>query len=306
MTTLTAPRVALSDSLVVPPSDDRPDVTILDDGSVAYDGGCLFGGVPRVVWLDNLVSRIDRSNRVRMTINCAVARMAGRTYLLDTGIGSLEPYVARETLGHSRTMLRTRLKTAGLGRLRVDGVILTSLDFAVAGGIAFRSEQGYLKPVFPNAKIYVQRAALDYQEALPMPWSDNRLGVKELAEWIVPLDGETEVGAGVRVRPVSGPGVGHQVVTLSLGALRFMWPGGIIPSVMHLGDAVPAWHHNQHATRLERARLLEQAREGGYEIGFQLGVNGVHRALIKPQPRATPHLRGPGIVLDTDGRTRAV
>ena len=60
-------------------------VKILSDGVVKFDGGAVFGQVPKVAW-ENSVST-DRKNRITMGLNCMLLQVCGKNVLVDVGVG---------------------------------------------------------------------------------------------------------------------------------------------------------------------------------------------------------------------------
>jgi hypothetical protein len=60
-------------------------VTLLQDGTIALDGGAMFGVVPRVVWEKR--DPPDERNRVTLGLNVALIESGGKRVLVDTGMG---------------------------------------------------------------------------------------------------------------------------------------------------------------------------------------------------------------------------
>ena len=60
-------------------------VKILSDGVVKFDGGSVFGQVPKVSW-ENIVNT-DRKNRITMGLNCMLLQVSGKNVLVDAGVG---------------------------------------------------------------------------------------------------------------------------------------------------------------------------------------------------------------------------
>src|SRR5262249_35103708 len=63
----------------------RARVSVLSDGTIALDGGAMFGVVPRVVWEKRLAP--DDRNRVTLGLNVALVESGGKRVLVDTGMG---------------------------------------------------------------------------------------------------------------------------------------------------------------------------------------------------------------------------
>ena len=63
-------------------------VKVLSDGLIKFDGGTMFGQVPKVSWEDKVST--DRKNRITLGLNCLLVQIAGKNVLVDAGAGSKE------------------------------------------------------------------------------------------------------------------------------------------------------------------------------------------------------------------------
>ena len=71
-------------------------VKIVSDGVIKFDGGSMFGQVPKMAWENNVIT--DRKNRMTLGLNCMLLQICGRDILVDTGIGTKDPDNDREFL----------------------------------------------------------------------------------------------------------------------------------------------------------------------------------------------------------------
>ena len=135
----------------------RTALHLISDGNIKADGGALFGQYPKSQWNEWLAA--DRRNRVRLGLNCLLVSVDGQNFPVDTGAGQKHSASMRDAFGIGTSQLLQSLKSRGLQRQDIHGVILTSLHFLHAGGCTKRDRSGNLVPTFPKAKYYVQRAA---------------------------------------------------------------------------------------------------------------------------------------------------
>ncbi|WP_240971635.1 MULTISPECIES: MBL fold metallo-hydrolase [Microbispora] len=131
--------------------------------------------------------------------HCYLVRAAGRTVLVDTGIGGAD---SPATWAPLPGRLTEELAAAGTAPEDVDVVVLTHLHSdhmggAVAGGA----------PVFPNARHIVQRAEVEWASA-PV----RELILDPLRDLLDVADGDVEAAPGVRVLHAPGHTPGHQCV----------------------------------------------------------------------------------------------
>ena len=157
-------------------------VSVVSDGTLLMDGGCVFGPVPRVQWEGYL--KPDRRNRVRLSLNCLLVRADGQNVLIDTGAGSKRLDQLREAFALSGNKLGRGLKAQGLSPRDIDKVVLTNLRFDRAGGCTKLDRTGKVLPTFPRATYIVQRAALEDardpgERSAPLYHSNDLLPLEE-------------------------------------------------------------------------------------------------------------------------------
>lgn len=205
---------------------------LISAGTLAMDGGLMFGVVPRVMW-ENFKTP-DEKNRVRMGLNVMLIRTGSANILVDTGCGeALSPRLAEIHTLRGRYMLRETLQEKGLEFENIDMVILSHLHFDHAGGMTLERE-GKVVPAFPNARYFVQKR--EYEEWL-YPNERTRGGYRSVHCDVLTqdgrlelLEGESEVAPGVKVLPTPGHTEGHQCVLVDPGEEK---------AVCFLGDVVP-------------------------------------------------------------------
>lgn len=246
-------------------------VSVLHDGTIALDGGAMFGVVPRVVWEKR--DPPDERNRVTLGLNVALIESGGKRVLVDTGMGDRwsEKEVRMYGIDRSTTLLGG-LRTRGLGPEDIDVVVNTHLHFDHAGGNTRREGEGVV-PTFPRARYVVQRG--EWEDARH-PHERSRASYRE--DDFVPvaqagqldlIDGETEVAPGVRAVPVGGHTTHHQMVVVQSGGETLVVPTDLLPTASHLPlPFVMGYDLFPVATLEAKRRLLHAAVEGGWRILF--------------------------------------
>jgi len=246
-------------------------VTLLHDGTIALDGGAMFGVVPRVVWEKR--DPPDERNRVTLGLNVALIESGGKRVLVDTGMGERwsEKEVRMYRIDRSTTLMGG-LRACGLGPEDVDVVVNTHLHFDHSGGNT-RLAGSRLVHTFPRARYIVQRG--EWHDA-NHPHERNRASYR--ADDFVPLaeagqldlvDGEAEVAPGVRVVRVGGHTTHHQMVVVESGGETLVVPTDLLPTASHLPlPFVMGYDLFPVATLEAKRKLLEAAVEGGWRILF--------------------------------------
>jgi glyoxylase-like metal-dependent hydrolase (beta-lactamase superfamily II) len=228
-----------------------------------FDGGLVFGVVPRVVWERHKPA--DASNRVEMACVGLIARKDGKVILCETGIGAkLDEKRARQVDLREPEGALTALRKLGIRPDEVDVVVSTHLHWDHAGGFTRRSEGGRLEVTFPKARHFIQRTEWDF--ALDC---DPRSRSAYLADDFVPVadaglvefvDGDAEVLPGLELRLTGGHTPGNQVVMIRSGELAVAMAGDLVGTRPQLR---PAWNSGGDLDVVqalkEKALLLDEA-----------------------------------------------
>jgi glyoxylase-like metal-dependent hydrolase (beta-lactamase superfamily II) len=208
----------------------------LDAGQFPYDGGAMFGGVPKVIW-GNLLP-VDEQNRIILTLSPLLIRSNGRNFLVDVGYGSRHTKKDLKIWGFDPDVnVVTALKDEGLAPSDIDTVILTHLHADHAAGSTSDSEGG-LVPTFPNARYVTGRIEW---EAANDP--DERSRAAYRADDFVPLEESgvlelvgdyADLGDGVTVGRTGGHTEGHLAVYIESEGKKAVYPADLIPTRHHV------------------------------------------------------------------------
>ena len=247
----------------------KPTVTtihLLSDGIIKYDGGAVFGTIPKVLWEQRV--KPDRWNRVSLGLNCLLVRTEHGNVLIDTGVGGKETSKNREMHGLTSSKLGKGLKEVGVTAKEIDVVVLTHLHFAHAGGCTKIDRAGKTIPAFPMAKYYVQGAcwesAIHPNERGETPHHPEDFTCLQETGQLSLLDGDTEIVPGISVWETGGHCQGHQVVQINCGGEKVVFLGDMIPTPHHLALASIAAYdqYPEETLEIKRELLLQAAREG--------------------------------------------
>jgi glyoxylase-like metal-dependent hydrolase (beta-lactamase superfamily II) len=249
-------------------------IKIMSDGIIKYDGGTMFGPVPKVQWENKVPT--DRRNRITLGLNSLLIQISGKNILVDAGVGSKELDGEKENFGLVPSRLLKGLKNVGISPKDVDGVILTHLHFDHSGGCTKLDRVGSLVPTFPKATYYVQRecwedACVPSERCQEVHRKEDFRPIEEKGQLEL-LDGDTEIFPGLLVRVTDGHSKGHQVVLLNHGGERIAFLGDLVPTPHHLYMAAISAFDQFPQDTLERKRdLLNQAEKEGWLLIFSHG-----------------------------------
>ena len=250
-------------------------LVLLNDGVIKFDGGAIFGQVPKTSWEQR--AQPDRRNRVSLGLNCLLIQNGEHCILVDTGVGTKEPDSVKDRYGLGSSRLVRELRNRGLSPRDITGVILTHLHFDHSGGSTRLDRSGVPVPTFPSATYYVQRS--EWEEAInpnerssDSYHSDDFLPLEERGQ-ICLLDGDAEVAPGVRVRVTGGHCDGHQMVLVNYGGERVAYFGDLIPTPHHLRlPYIAAMDRSPEHTLDCKREMLDEAERNGWLIIFSHGL----------------------------------
>lgn len=247
-------------------------VTAVSAGRVRMDGGAMFGVVPKPLWEHRIVP--DGRNRIDLEMRCLIVETGDETILVETGFGGKvnarqrEIYDLREEPG-----LAAELDQAGMRPEDVDRVMLTHLHQDHAGGATVRQGDGYV-PAFPNARYVVQ--AGEWEDAIEA--DGQTVSAYRKAEVMEPLaqsgrldlvEGETDLGNGVKLVPTPGHTRCHQSVLVADGDDTLFFTGDLVPTASHLK---PIWGMAYdlypRETYLNKVKWLARAAESGWWVAW--------------------------------------
>ena len=189
------------------------EIHLVSDGVVWMDSGGPWGLVPRALWSRYLPP--DDQHRVPMVLTCLLVRAAGKTIVVDTGIGEKLTPKMRELWNLQRAHGSL---LAGLGRLGVapedvDIVIDTHLHGDHCAGNTRFDESGDIVATFTNAHYVVQRReyvdAMQPNERTRATYYPMNYESLVASGQMTLLDGDTEIVPGISgvVCPGHTPGM---------------------------------------------------------------------------------------------------
>jgi len=208
----------------------------LDAGQFPYDGGAMFGGVPKVIW-GNLLP-VDEFNRIILTLSPLLIRAGDRNLVVDVGYGSRHTKKDLKIWGFDPDVtVVTALADEGLAPSDIDTVILTHLHADHAAGSTSDGPDGVV-PTFPKARYVANETEW---EAANHP--DERSRAAYRPDDFVPLmkagqldlvGDQADLGDGVSVGRTGGHTAGHLAVYVESAGKKAVYPADLIPTRHHV------------------------------------------------------------------------
>jgi glyoxylase-like metal-dependent hydrolase (beta-lactamase superfamily II) len=250
----------------------RFEVLSIVENRFKVDGGAMYGVVPRIIW--ERLNPPDEKNLVRLDINLLLIRTDGENILIDAGIGDALSERQKKIYGVERgSDLEKRLSGHGLSPEDIHLVLLTHLHADHAGGVIRLDKDGKKVPRFLNARYVVQikewEEAMHPDERTSATYFTSNLRILEQENLLELIDGEDEVGTGIRLIPTGGHTPGHQAVLIEDADNKILWPGDIIPSTHHLRTPYVASVDLFPRETMEQKRtFLKMCSDDGWIMAF--------------------------------------
>jgi glyoxylase-like metal-dependent hydrolase (beta-lactamase superfamily II) len=242
--------------------------TVLRAGSFRLDGGGMFGVVPKALW--SRMTDVAEDNTIPLQTNCLLLEDGDRRVLVETGNGEKWSDKERAIYHLERRTVLDALAERDVDPGSISDVVVTHLHFDHAGGLTRYAPDGTTPiPSFPNARIHVQEREwrdADANRAV-MTRTYLRSHLDPVAAATELADGEATILDGIRVMPVPGHTWGQQAVIVETTAGTICFPGDVMPTVNHAGDAFNMGYDIEPYTNMRTKRsLLERAAGEGWTV----------------------------------------
>ena len=248
------------------------EITLVRAGFYWWDGGAMFGVVPKTLWSRHF--QADEWNCVRFGFNCYVIRTGKHTILLETGAGDKPDHKARERMkiAEGAPTLPEILARHQIDPETIDIVLNTHLHFDHCGGNTFLTG-GKARPAFPRARYFTRRG--EWEHAHERHIRDRVSYIDANYDPLVEsgqmqlLDADFEVAPGIEMKLAPGHNRDTAVVTATSAGQTFCFFSDLIPTAAHV---TPSWVAAFDLYPLQaietKTRWLEDAVRGQWLCGF--------------------------------------
>ena len=238
----------------------------LDGGMCQFDGGTMFGSVPKILWQKKFPC--DQENYVSLSAWPILVKTPDSLVVIESGLGN-------KLTDKQRKIFRIReewrvpedLKKLGYNREDVDFVILTHYDWDHSAGVVMQ-DSGGVELTFPYAKHILQKK--EWEDALNPNrrsantyWQVNIGALKESGKLEL-VEGEMEIVRGISVLPTGGHTAGHQIISMKSGNEEALHLGDLLPTHAHFN---PLWLTAYDNFPLDSIRMKEQYENIGLSHG---------------------------------------
>jgi glyoxylase-like metal-dependent hydrolase (beta-lactamase superfamily II) len=220
-------------------------ITHIRAGSYWWDGGAMFGVVPKTLW--SKTQPCDELNRIEAAFNCFVVENGSTRILVETGGGVRHDERARERMRMpDPPVLHELLASQGFDPETFDYVINTHLHWDHAGGNTIgdldNGNWRKVRPAFPNAVYIMQEGELEHaRKRMPRDAVSYRpLNYEPLIDQgrVRMIDGPDEIFPGLRVRVASGHNRDMTIVLVESNGETWCHLADL---VMYTAQTTPTW-----------------------------------------------------------------
>ena len=234
------------------------EITLIRDSFYWWDGGAIFGVVPKTLWGRHAAA--DELNRIPVAFNCYLVRTGDHTILIETGGGDKMDARARERMklpAESEPLAEVIARHA-IDPESIDIVINSHLHWDHCGGNTILRD-GRAEAAFPRARYFASRPEWEHaHERLArdrVSYIDANYDPLVESGQMILVDPDHEVIPGVWMRRAPGHTRDMCVVTAESNEAGFLLsfrPGAIRGAPQsNLGVGVrsvsPAQHREQDA-----------------------------------------------------------
>jgi glyoxylase-like metal-dependent hydrolase (beta-lactamase superfamily II) len=243
-------------------------VTLIRAGAYYWDGGVLFGVVPRSLWAKKIPP--DERNQVPLAFNCYLIDTGTQRILVDTGGGSEFDDRSRERMKLPEHVAPI---TDYLDPGSVDIVVNTHLHWDHCSGNMLRGE-----PAFPRARYIAQRAEWSYAHERnvrdAVSYRDSNYDPLIASGQMELIDGPAEIAPGVQLSVAPGHNRDMMIVKATSAGQTFCMLADLVPTSEHLKPTWIAAFDLFPLTAIEtKTILLSQAAREGWWCGFSHDMN---------------------------------
>jgi len=246
-------------------------IEVIHAGFFKLDGGAMFGVVPKSIWEN--INPPDSKNLCTWAMRLLYIETGHHKVLIDTGMGEKQSPKFFSYYEPQGPKLEESLALKGIQKEDITDVLLTHLHFDHCGG-AVEEKEGILKPFFPNAKYWTNRAHLNWAQ-----FPNEREKASFLKENIEPLiqhgalnfiEKEGEWISGIDIKFFHGHTESMMIPFIKYGDRTLVYCADLLPSAGHIPlPYIMAYDTRPLLTMEEKKLFLNQVAKEDQILFFE-------------------------------------
>jgi glyoxylase-like metal-dependent hydrolase (beta-lactamase superfamily II) len=246
----------------------------IETGNAKFDGGAVFGVVPKVLW--QKVYPADENNLCNCSIRSLLILDDERKILIDTGIGDKqdEKFLKNYHLNGDFSLIAS-LKEVGVSPEEITHVIITHLHFDHCGGaVKWNNDRSGYELTFPNAYHFVSKKQWE--------WALNpnrREAASYLKENIIPIqqsgklilvENEGELLPNINVRFYYGHTEAQMIPFINYNGKTIVYTSDLIASTAHIPmPYIMSYDIRPLVTLQEKESFFKEVIDNDYILFFE-------------------------------------
>src|SRR5215471_4474937 len=217
------------------------EITLIRDGAYWWDGGVMFGVVPKTLWSKKAPA--DELNRIPLAFNSYLIRTGDHTILIETGGGDKMDARARERmkLPPEPSRLPEVIARHGIDPESIDIVINSHLHWDHCSGNTVLTPKGAV-PAFPRAQYFASRGELEHAHLRhtrdSVAYIDANYDPLLESGRMTLVDDGHEVVPGITMHRAPGHNRDMMLITATSREQTFCFLSDMAPTAAHLQ---PTW-----------------------------------------------------------------
>jgi glyoxylase-like metal-dependent hydrolase (beta-lactamase superfamily II) len=246
----------------------------IETGNAKFDGGAVFGAVPKVLW--QKLYPADESNLINSSIRCLLIVDEDKKILIDTGIGDKqdEKFLKNFHLNGEDNLLKS-LKNHGFYPEEITDIILTHLHFDHCGGATkWNSDKSGFELTFPNATIHVSKGQWEWannpnKREVASFLKENIQSISESGKLNL-LENEGNLFTNVDVRFFNGHTEAQLIPFINYHGKTIVYTADFLASASHIPlPYIPSYDIRPLVSMQEKENFYKEAVENEYIIFFE-------------------------------------
>lgn len=250
----------------------------IETGNAMFDGGAVFGVVPKKIWSN--IYPVNEDNLCNFSMRSLLIVDNNTKILIDTGIGNKqdEKFLKNFHLNGNNSLIKS-LNSYGFSNYDITDVILTHLHFDHCGGVTYLNyEKNKIELTFPNASIHISEGQ--------WAWANNpnkrematflKENIQSIAESgkLNLVKNEGLIFDNIEIRFFYGHTEAQMIPFIKYNEQTIVFSGDFLASAAHIPlPYIPAYDIRPLITLEEKEKFYNEAISNNYIIFFEHDLN---------------------------------